>query len=559
MNTLANFLRLFSLLIFLSIFQACSNDDEPGGGGIGPDEELSLSNIVGRWGIISTSEVGGPNETLIPCKNTLEIQENGDFLYIKADAGEWDEGRATFNNADSILTVIIDGQTKTFKLLSVSDTGFELEYTDDDGGTIVVGSDEYVKLERADCSLITSADITSKWSVDEMEIKEFEIDVENDLGTLIETQLLEDIPFNMFTLDFRSNGDLIMIDLIVNYIFDRGTFENLDDHNFLMSFDEEGLDDQVLVHVLNRTDEFVTLMVADYQEEDQKRIVTEIVIGENNGLEPLITEAELDGKWSATEIIQQAFDEGVLVDEQSQDNISHNRLTLEFFMGDGEVQFIDLVDDIGYSRGEFFLLDGSNIVMSLGGGEDGEEDYELFHLMSKEGDNISLKSFQQGGEANNGQEGDDEFDLREFEVMLNKNSGDEHSIGEDELIGEWEITELEDLSNTIGNDDEGPQVGMILTFVDNGTGEVTLQGDLVTTFEYEMLDDNNIKLLLPEENDGGGEANEDNSYTIFHINDNQSDTTLEFILFESSRNDEEGGDGGENSGPTNRIVIKKQG
>jgi hypothetical protein len=574
MKALTNFLRLFSLFILLSIFQACSNDDEPGGGNNGPDEELSLSNIVGRWGISSSSVVGGANETLVPCKNTLEIQENGDFLYVEADAGEWQEGRATFNNSDSTLTVTFDGQTETFKLLSVSETGFELEFTENDGSNIVVGSDEYVLLDNSDCSSVESNEITEKWSVEEIDFKEYEIEDEDDFGTLTDTQVFEDVPYNKFTMEFKSDGSFIMIDLIFEYDFGLGTFENLDDHNYLIAFDDEDGQDRTLAHVSSRTSETVTLMMVDYN--DSRRVVTELTIRVNDGSEPTISESDINGKWSASSVIERVFVDDNLDSEDVLIDIPHNKLTLDFDVSSDKAQLIDLVQEIGYVQGDFFLLDGSNLVIDFGGeeGQEGdEENFELFHVISSDDHQLSLINFENGrqdgeggsgGEANNG-DGEMEFDRREFEVSLNKNTGEEPGIAKEELIAEWTLLEVENLDPN-SEDGEGPMVGMVITFNDDGSGVVNLDGAEVTSFEFDMIDMSNIVLAFDEGGEGGVMNNGDdeenqNEYSLFHIIEAGSET-LELIIYEPSRgNGGEGeGEGEEKGGrAVQRIVMERTG
>ena len=553
MKALINFLKLLSLFAILSLFQACSsNDDSPSGGNNDPEIELSLSDIVGRWGIIRVTEQGGSPETLVPCKNTLEIQANGDLLYVEADAGEWEEGHASFNSADSILTVTFGGQTETFKLLSVSETGFELEFTENDGGTVVVGSDEYVKLEGSDCASITTAEIATKWSVDEIDFKEYEIEDGDDLGTLIDTDVQENIPYNKFTLEFSSDGSFIMIDLINEFDFEMGTYENLDDHNYVLSFDDEGLDDETLAHVLTRTDDFVTLMLAEYNDNDDRRVVTELVIGENDGSEPTISESDLDGKWSASNVTERAFLEGQLIDEHVLSDIPHNQLTLEFYVDSEEIQLIDLVQEIEHVLGEFTLLDGSNLLLGLGD-EDEEENLELFHILSADNGELTLISYDirdndgVGGEANTDHD-ELEYDLREFELSLNKNTGDEPGIDEDELLGEWVLTEVESFDLNSPSDD-GPQVGMVLAFINDGSGEISSGGDIVTTFDFELIDMSNVLVEFDDEEEG---------FTIFHLIEYSSDV-LEIILFEPAREGDGEGQDEPEGGATHRLVIERQG
>ncbi len=576
MKRLFEILKKSSLLLLVLFMYACSTTDDSDPGGV---TELALADIVGRWGILTTTEDGGTPETLVPCDNTLEIQENGDFLVIEAADGEWVEGNASFNPADSILTLTINGQTETVKILSVSANGFVVQFNENDGGTVTVGTDAFVKLEDAACASVTSAELQQKWSVDQLERSAFEI-TEGDRGDLLGTELFEDIDYNKFTIEFKSDGSFVMVDLVLEYDYGIGTYRNLDDHNLILEFEDDGGNsDGSLLHLTARNGTGLSFIIVDEDENgagEREQFVSKFDIIPNDDSEPTIAAEALEGKWSASSVTERAFLDDDLVGEEVNDMITHNRLTLEFF-DDGGLQFINLVDEVGFSRGEYMLLDGSNILLNTGNDAgEGDDEFELFHVVAVSGDDLTVKSYEVGdheggsggGEANDGHE--QEYDKREFELTISKNSGDEPSINDDELLGSWTVTEVENLGDD-GND-EGPVVDMVLEFVNDGTGEVTFGGQVVTTFDYEFIDDNNLKLIFADGDDGdggGGEANDDHegesdNYNIFHIISN-SGGLLELILFEPARDEGDGqGDGGQggegdSGGATYRIVMQKQG
>ena len=547
--------RILLLILPVVFFTlACSSDDSQD-----PDEpiELSLANIVGRWGISQTS-VDGTNQTKVPCKNTVELEANGDYLIIDAEKGEWRSGNASFTKADSILTMTSSatGGTLRFKLISVSEEGFVLQHVAS-GASGLLPTDQFVKLEDGDCAAMTSAQLQNKWSVDELERSAYEI-TEGDIGDLIGTEAIDDIPYNRFTIEFKDDGSFIMVDLVLELRYGIGTYERLDDHNILLSFDDDDQNEQTLFHLTSFTEGVgASFLIAEDDDQDDERILTEFDLVPNDGSEPTVTDADLEGKWSAASIAERAFLNGQTVDEEVIGSIPHNKLTLEFF-DDRGVQLIDLVQEVGFRRGEYMLLDPSNILLKIGD----DEEFELFHVISASAGAITVKSFEGRddhddgnggdgtGEANN--DHDTEYDRREFELSLNKNSGDEPSTSEDDLIGQWEVTEVENLGDQgSGGNDEGPQVGMILTFVNNGTGEVTFNGNVVVTFEYELIDENNVQMIF---SDSGGQGEGD--LNIVHVMSVPTGA-LEVVFYVPAEVNADGSTGDE-GGPAFRVVMEKQ-
>ncbi len=604
MKRFIQFLASTIVLGLLLFFQACTNtDDEPGPGTGGGDEELSLANLVGRWGITQSTVDGGTPQTLVPCENTIQLDADGGFLVVNADEGVWREGNASFSPTDSILTIRSGGSEFTLKLLSWTEDTVEFRGEDNTGGgTAVFSTDRFVKLEDGDCPSITSAELQSKWSIDQMERTAYDIE-EGERGAMLGTELIEDIPYNKFTIEFKSDMSFVMIDLVNEFDYGLGTYRNLDDHNFIIEFDDDdGDDEEILLHLKINSDNGLSFMFVEEDEinsGEEVIIVTELDLVENDGSEPLVTAEQLEGKWSAGMFAERALLDGQVVAEHVEDQIPHNKLTLEFFDDNGAL-LIDLVDEIGFDRGEYMLLDGSNILLDIRGDEDDneeEDNFELFHVMSVDGDAMTLKSFSRsdhdgdsgdgdGGIANDGHgdgDGGFDYDTREFELLMNKNSGSEPGIMSEELIGMWQVTDVEDLSQQ-GQAGEGPQIGMVLNFAENGTGVVTFEEQEVATFSHEYLDMSNLLMIFDDnEGDGdGGTANdgheeEEDNYNIFHIV-SVSGNTVELILYEPDREDHGDGDGSgdgtggtandghgegdegeeESGGPTYRIVIQKQ-
>ncbi len=583
MKLFFNVLKASGVLLLAMFMNACSTSDDtdPGGGNQDP-VELSIADIVGRWGIQSTTENGGAAQARIPCKNTLEIESNGDFLIVDANEGTWLEGNATFNQADSVLTLTITGQTLTVKILSVSATAFELQSTDGSGATQTVSVSEMVKLESADCASFEREEILTKWSINEFTRSRY-VD-----GQLDEENSIENIATNQFTIEFRSDGSALTFDYINEYDFSEGTFRMLDNHNLVVDFDQSDDDPGSLIHLDNVQWPYWIFESVEWDEEsgsdNEAIVVTTFSLIENDEQVPTISEQGLLGKWSASSIAQRTFHNGQLVDESVNDRIPHNKMTVEFFEGD-DLQFIDLVEDFGFSNGAYRLLDGSNLLMSID--ESGEEEYDLFQVVAVNGDEIILRSFevpedhggQGGGEANNGHE--NEYDVRHSEITLNKNTGDEPSITGDELLGNWEVTEVENLAAAVGDensDGDGPQVGMVLNFASGGSGMVTVKGQEVARFDFELIDGSNLALIFEDDNsDQGGNANDnhedDSRYTVFHVNARPAGA-LELILYEPSRSDDhdddnsgggaandghgEGNHDQDEGGATHRIVMEKQ-
>lgn len=208
------------------------------------------------------------------------------------------------------------------------------------------------------------------------------------------------------------------------------------------------------------------------------------------------------------------------------------------------------------------MLDASNILINLGDEDEGdggdeEVDYELFQLTANSNGQIILQSFDPVDE-----DDDEEYDLGSFEITLSKNDGSEPTVGEDEIIGTWMITEVEDLEEDTGDgeDGEGAQVGMLINFDAELAGMVSFEGQSVFELEYEFLDLSNLLLTFEEEGEGG---TAEENYNLFHVNARPGEH-LELMIYSiRGEEDHDGGEGGEDDGDANmelqfRIVLQKQ-
>ena len=254
------------------------------------------------------------------------------------------------------------------------------------------------------------------------------------------------------------------------------------------------------------------------------------------------------GKWSINAVVESQFSDGMLRNEDIRDNIPHNKMILGF-REEIELLFIDLVSGPQIRLGDYKMLDASNLLIRLGGSEEGDGDgddnemeYEIFQLTSFTDGQAIMSSFERA-------DGDEDFDMYSFEITMTKNDGTKPSVSGEETIGTWEIIEVEDLSEDDGggNDggaDEGPQVGMQIGFDDQLGGMISLDGQMIFDFEYELLDLSNILMIFEEESDGG---NVEENYNLFHVGARPGgNLELYIYLIRGPNDDHDGGDGGDN-------------
>ena len=401
-----------SLLLVCLVLLACepTTDDDPDGT-TGAAELPELADLVGRWGIFETIDGQGNATTSAPCRHSLEIHTSGDFLYVNAAQGDWLEGNVQFNSADSTVRLSGNGEVVSFKLLSVTDQGFELRAETSEGGTVSINTQRFTLLEGEDCTSFTPESLTTKWSIGAFSHALYEGE------TLLDERAVEDIKANQYSLEFKADGEVLLIDLVNQFNYEQGVFRMLDNHNLIIDFDFDDDDPGSLVHL-----------------------------------------------------------EGV------------------------------------------------------------QWPYWIFERVGFETDGTT------------GQE------IRIVtQYQMTANSGDEPAFNQEELPGQWQITEVEVLhSQATGGDNEGPVPGMLFQFDTSGTGQVSMQGQVVSRLEYEMLDLSNL-LVSFDEGEHDSSAGEANGFSIFHVSAHEGDQ-VELIIYEPSRGEHED----EMGGAMFRVVTKKQ-
>ena len=566
MRTLFNS-RILCLLAFAFIFlQTCStsDDEDPGGGTTGPDELPSLADLVGRWGITSEVDAAGNTVTMVPCENTLELSSSGNFIIVQADRGSFLEGNAAFNNQDSTLTLTIGTEVIALKLLSVTDGTIELQFESDNGpGQTTVNVNNFVKLESEDCASIDLATLVNKWSISTYTNQYYELQGEGDeIGEFVGSVQVSDIPANRFSTQFRTDGFYTTIDLVNEFDWSVGGFRQLDNQNLILTIvDDDGEAEDQLAHlksIQGNTAVFQTVQYTDEDGDDESRIVTEFTMTINDATVPTISDAALQGKWSASAVVESAFVGSQLVNEEINDNIPHNKMTLDF-REEEELLFIDMVSGPQIRLGEYVRLDASNFLVVIDSedeDDDDEEDepeYEIFQVTENEGDNrISLTTFEPGDDGN-------DFDLATFELRLTKNTGDEPSIDANEIIANWEVTTVERLRDQAT--DDGPVVGMQIEFDASSEGLVSLNGQPAFEFIYEFLDISNLLLTFEgEEEEDDDDGDEEVDFNLFHIN-SRPGNGLEIIIYSirgpNDDSDDEEDDEDSNMQIEFRIVLEE--
>ena len=367
------------------------------------------------------------------------------------------------------------------------------------------------------------------------------------------------------------DGSYLNIDLVNEFSYNTGTFRRLDDQNLVLTFDDNDEEEvELLVHLKSLIGSTATFQTVRYTDDDgdgeneqgEQRLVTTFTMTINDETVPTISQEQLMGKWSISAVVESEFSDGMLRNEDINDNIPNNKMTLGF-REDNELLFIDLVSGPQIRLGEFEMLDASNLLIHLGGdgeddgdGDDDEDEmeYEIFQLTSFTDGQAIMSSFERAEE-------DEDFDLFSFELTMTKNDGTEPSITAGELIGTWEVMEVENLSEDGGGDgggDEGPQVGMQIGFDDQLGGLVSFDGQTIFDFDYEMIDLSNILLTFEEESDGG---NEEETFNLFHVNSSTGDRMELMIYIIRGPNDDDGGDnddGDANMELEFRIIVEKQ-
>ena len=539
--------RFFAALLLLFVWvQACetSGDEDPGNGNES-NEVPELADLVGRWGISQTEDAQGNSTIMEPCSNSLEIWAGGEFLYVNVAQGSWLEGTIGFDQADSAITLSSGTDINSVKMLAISSTELTLQF-EEDGNPI---TQRLVLLGQEDCAAFDNSSLHNKWSINELSRDIYEG------GTLLAQPTISDIPENLMTLDFQSDGSLQRFDYVNEYRFDQGAFRLLDNHNMVIDFNGNDEDPGTLVHINRVQWPYWIMETVTFNPENDQRVVTRFSMSLNSDEVPVISNEDILGKWSASHLQEQFFNEGNLEDQVVFDQVPHNQLTLQF-NADATYSFIDLVRSVVVMQGSYELLDGSNVVLYLSDHHHGNDDDKhcpdqlLFHLDRNEsGQRIRLTNYQYA--ANNGNDSNESgYELDSFALSLTKNTGDEPGIGHEQLMGPWQISGVTDLRGPGHDPDEGPQEGMVLNFSENGSGDVLFEQQVITGLNYNMLDRSNLMITFQDDNSD----EEEQAFNVFHI-EGRDASLMELVIFSPSRTDEDQQEA--QGGAEFRVVLEK--
>ncbi|GEM_PF-5358729 len=523
---------LISLLAFTF---ACDNqlgEDD------GTDLQVpTLANIEGRWGINSIN-VSGSQESLIPCENTITIEPDGSFLFVMTDRGDWGEGTVSYNETDSLLTLDLGSETVNLKLLSLSNGEMTLQSEElSPTGAVTLATNQFVRLDNTSCPSINSSELLDKWSIQSLQLKTFALS-HGEKGELLNTELRENIPENKFTLNFRPDDYLNVIDLVTEYDWSFEPFRLLDEYNLVRTVtDDNGETSDHIMHIYGFDAGTLDIGTSQYEVDDNGvQVLLEVRVSarKNDTGIPSITESDLMGKWSARNVTEMLFRNDVLDDREELDNIPNNKITLEFLPENG-LQLIDLVDEVGVRTGEFMILDESNILLDTSGDDNSDgtsstgghpaeqnQNFDLFHLISNDGQgNVVFKRFEFDNS------GSDDF-RGELEVRLTKNDGTEAGLEFTDLVGNWQVESVTTLTRNIEN---SPEVGMRLNYRNDSTGTVTLGGNELYTFDFNFLDKSNIDHTFFESGQSDGDDN------LFHLEAASSNQLVVTIFVETQSTD----------------------
>lgn len=375
-----------SLILSLFVFQACETTGEDTPDGEDPQQLPELADLVGRWGIFETIDDQGNRESSVPCRNTLEIHSSGDFLYVDASHGEWLEGNVQFNSADSSLQLSANGRVTLLKLSSMAEGNLEFRVEDHEGGAVRVNTQRFTLLEGEDCASFTSESITQKWSISAFSHAIY--DGEN----LLEERSGEDLKENLYTIEFKSDGTALTIDLINDFNFEQGAFRMIDNHNLVLDFDFEDDDPGSLVHLKNVQWPYWIFESVEYgideRSGEEVRMVRTFNLVANSGNEPAFGSEELPGQWQITEV------EVLRQQEPGEENEGPVVGMMLNFGTDGTGQVSMQGTEVTGLAYE--MLDMSNLLVSFEDEENGNEEennFSVFHVNAKSDGAIELIIF----------------------------------------------------------------------------------------------------------------------------------------------------------------------
>jgi hypothetical protein len=333
--------------------------------------------------------------------------------------------------------------------------------------------------------------LSGKWSI----TKQVEVLTDNS-GNVIETETMTQEE-DMFTIEFLSPTSARII-MVEDGMWANATWSvNEADSMMQLAFtiDDEAIDVQLKIKSLTATD--ATLYEEDTEEIDGQPATFEntITFKKNGDNIPNLSTEMIEGKWSVnSQVIEGLVDENDdgKFDENNEvmftmdmSEIPFNRLTREF-MSNGRILEIDTYLESNYNtHSEWNMLDGSNIVITE------DEMSFLVHITSVNGDLINAM-FIRYDEENDGQ--GNLIPIKYIgELTMSLNNGDEPSFSDADLAANWELMEVKDYKNGVLNPESDAPVGAILSFVNDGSGTMSL-GQESIVLEWDMVDKSNFTL-----------------------------------------------------------------
>ena len=335
---------------------------------------------------------------------------------------------------------------------------------------------------------ISVENLYGKWSITS------EVSVVTDAaGAELRTET-ENYANNMETIQFNENNSFLFIS-VEDGEWEGGDFNlNELDNTIDLDFDIE----DASLEIIEFTTTSAQFRIVEEEEEDGQVVTftNTITLTKNTGSEPGIDEVALKTRWSMGS--NNVYVGGQLITADILDaqwmetvaTINENRYTFDL-TSSSEVLGVDNYMTGTYVNGSLEILDRSNFALQL----EGSEDPILFHITSNSGSTeLSIVHFL-------------EFDEVDVKVQQDwTNDFTTPTLSAALIDGNWEVTAKsagrEINGQTASPDDEGPEVGNVLTFYSNGTG---LFGQDQFTFEF--IDANNMVLVTAGETD----------YTLIHF------------------------------------------
>ncbi|MBT8219538.1 MAG: hypothetical protein KJP00_06930 [Bacteroidia bacterium] len=331
-------------------------------------------------------------------------------------------------------------------------------------------------------------DLYGKWSfTGETEV------VTDASGTIVEEETKQ-FAHNMMTIEFNENQTFQFIDVESVEWGDGSISVDDAENNVDLNFDTES----TTFHIVSMSSTTAEIEIVEEETEDGQVFTTTstIQLTKNSGTEPGIEMANLWTKWSMGSndiyindvLITADLLEGLWMETVS--TIDDDMYTLELNANNTALS-IDNYMTGTYSEGEVEFLDKSNYVVEL----DGYEEPFLFHITANDGNGgMTVIHF---------------IPMEQVNVKVEQewtNVFDESTLDANLLAGDWEVTAKTDGREVNGSvatpEGEGPEVGNILKFYSNGSGEFGQD-----QFTFTFLDDSNMSLISAGETE----------YTLIHF------------------------------------------